>query len=313
MRRIVPAIIFIFLCCPIPAPVALNSDSPEASEKAASRKTQIVILGTGTPIADPDRSGPSVAIVVNDTPYIVDFGPGIVRRAAAAHRAGIRGLAMPNLNRAFVTHLHSDHTVGFPDLIFTPWVLDRVEPLEVYGPQGMRAMTKHILKAYSEDIAVRLDGLEPANTTGHMVNVHEIKPGVVYKDRNVTVKAFPVRHGSWKQAFGYRFETPDRIIVISGDCAPSQSIVENCDGCDVLIHEVYSQAGFRKRPAAWQKYHANFHTSSRELAEIATRARPRLLILYHQLLWDTTEEDLLKEVSQGYGGKIVSGRDLDVY
>src|SRR5262249_19718501 len=153
---------------------------------------------------------------------------------------------------------------------------------------------------------------EPANKTGYKVYAHEIRPGIIYRDNNVTVKAFLVDHGSWRQAFGYRFETPDRTIVISGDTRPSQAIVENCDGCDVLIHEVYSQAGFSKRPPEWQRYHSHFHTSSRELAEIATKARPALLILYHQLFWGTTEEDLLKEVRQYYTGKVVSGRDLDI-
>jgi ribonuclease BN (tRNA processing enzyme) len=275
--------------------------------------TLVVLLGTGTPVADPERSGPSVAIIVNETPYIVDFGPGIVRQAAAAYRRGVKALTMPKLTRAFVTHLHSDHTAGFPDLILTPWVLEREQPLEVYGPKGLRAMTEHILKAYEADIRVRLDGLEPANETGYKVNAHEIKPGIVYQDRNVTVKAFLVRHGSWAQAFGYRFETADRTVVISGDCAPSESVVDNCQGCDVLIHEVYSEAGFRKRPPVWQKYHASFHTSSRELAQIATKARPRLLILYHQLFWDTSEEELVNEVRRSFGGQVVSGRDLDIY
>ena len=135
----------------------------------------------------------------------------------------------------------------------------------------------------------------------------------VYKDANVTVKAFAVKHGSWKQAFGYRFETADRTIVISGDCRPSASVAANCNGCDVLIHEVYSTAGFAKRQPEWQKYHSSFHTSSRELAQIATKARPRLLVLYHQLFWGTTEEDLLSEVREGYAGKVVTARDLDVY
>ncbi|HEX4951676.1 MAG TPA: MBL fold metallo-hydrolase [Blastocatellia bacterium] len=276
-------------------------------------KTQIVLLGTGTPNADPDRFGPSIAIVVNDTPYLVDFGPGVVRRASAAVRKGVKGLAMPKLTRAFVTHLHSDHTVGYADLIFTPWVLERTEPLEVYGPKGLRTMTEHIVKAYRQDLDMRLYGLEPSNKTGHKVNAHEIKPGVIYKDANVTVKAFAVKHGSWKEAFGFRFETPDKTIVISGDCAPSQSVVDACQGCDVLLHEVYSQTGFQKRPPEWQKYHSQFHTSSRELAEIATKAKPGLLILYHQLFWGTSEEDLLNEIRQGYSGKVVSGRDLDVY
>ena len=283
------------------------------SNKPLFTKSQVVLLGTGTPNADPERSGPSVAIVVNDTPYLVDFGPGVVRRAAAAFKAGIKGLAVKNLNRAFVTHLHSDHTAGYPDLILTPWVLERRSPLEVYGPKGIDTMTRLISRAYREDIQIRLNGGEPSNKTGFRVISREIKPGVVYRDENVTVKAFPVNHGSWREAYGYRFETADRTIVISGDCRPSQSVIENCNGCDVLIHEVYSQAGFATRPAEWQKYHSRYHTSSRELAELASKAKPKMLVLYHQLYWGTTDADLLSEVQAGYSGKVASGRDLDVY
>jgi ribonuclease BN (tRNA processing enzyme) len=275
--------------------------------------TQIVLLGTGTPNADPDRSGPSVAIVVNNTPYLIDFGPGVVRRAAAAFRKGIKGLEVKKLNRAFLTHLHSDHTAGYPDLILTPWVLERTDPLEVFGPKGIKAMTEHLLEAYREDIDIRLGGGEPSNKTGYKVIAHEIKPGVVFKDANVTVKAFLVDHGAWPEAYGFRFETTDRTIVISGDCRPSASVIANCNGCDVLIHEVYSQAGFARRPPEWQKYHSRYHTSSHELAQIAQKARPGLLVLYHQLFWGTTEEDLLKEVRAEYTGKVVSGHDLDVY
>jgi len=276
-------------------------------------KTQVVLLGTGTPNADPERSGPSVAVVVNDTPYIIDFGPGIVRRAAAAFQKGVKGLKVDKLKTAFVTHLHSDHTTGYADLIFTPWTLERKEPLQVFGPKGIKGMTEHLLKAYSQDIDIRVNGGEPSNHTGYKVIAHEIKAGVIYKDENVTVKAFPVKHGTWQQAFGYRFETPDKTIVISGDCVPSEGVVENCNGCDVLIHEVYSTTGFAKRPPEWQKYHSSFHTSSRELAEIASKAKPKLLVLYHQLFWGTSEEDLVKEIQQNYKGKVVSGRDLDIY
>ena len=283
------------------------------SSQRSESKTRIVFLGTGTPNADPDRSGPAVAIIVNDQPYLVDFGPGVVRRASLAFRNGITALALPKLTRAFVTHLHSDHTVGYPDLIFTPWVMDRKEPLEVYGPQGLKAMTGHILAAYKQDIDMRLHGLEHANPTGYKVIAHEIKPGIIYQDANVTVKAFLVKHGSWKQAFGYRFETPDRTIVISGDTAPADSIVENCKQCDVLIHEVYSQAGFETRTPAWQQYHSHFHTSSKELAELARMAKPGMLILYHQLFWGMTEESLLAEIRRGYDGKVRSAHDLDVY
>lgn len=284
-----------------------------AAQSGPSGRTQIVLLGTGTPNAEPDRSGPAVAIVVNDVPYLVDFGPGVVRRAEAAHRKGVRGLAVQNLRRAFVTHLHSDHTAGYADLVLTPWVLGRKDPLDVYGPPGLKEMTDHIVMAYREDIMARLDGSEPANQTGFRVNAHEIEPGEIYKDPNVAVTAFPVRHGSWRHAYGYSFQTPDRTIVISGDTTACRSVIEACQGCDVLIHEVYSQAGFATREPAWQKYHSEFHASSRDLAELAAKAKPGLLILYHQLIWSSTEEELLNEIRKGYKGKVVSGRDLDIY
>jgi len=277
------------------------------------KNTQVVLLGTGTPNSEPNRSGPSVAIVTNRTPYIVDFGAGVIRRAVAAYQAGVDALEVRNLNRAFVTHLHSDHTVGYPDLIFTPWVLGRDRPLEVYGPPGIKKMTDHILEAYREDIDVRIHGLEHANPEGYKVHTHEIEPGVIYEDRNVAVKAFPVRHGSWAQAFGYRFETKDRTVVISGDTAPRPGITENYKGCDVLIHEVYSQAIFDWGSLSWQSYHSSFHTSTVELARIAAEVKPDLLVLYHQLLWGSSERDLLKEIRAIYKGNVVSGKDLEVY
>jgi ribonuclease BN (tRNA processing enzyme) len=294
-------------------PAASRAQTPAAPPKP---QTQVVLLGTGNPSADPDRSGPSVAIVVNDTPYIVDCGPGVVRRASAALRKGVAGLAVPKLKTAFITHLHSDHTLGYSDLIFSPWVLGRKDPLEVYGPSGLRAMTAHLLAAYSEDIDIRTNGLEKGNRTGYNVNAHEIRPGLVYKDANVTVKAFLVRHGSWREAYGYRFETPDKVIVLSGDCAPSPSVIENSAGCDILLHEVYTQLGYDESKPDWRKYITNFHTSTKELAELATKARPKILVLYHQMFFGgakDTEEGMLKEIRDIYPGKVVSAHDLDIY
>ena len=278
--------------------------------------TKVVFLGTGNPNPDPQHSGNSIAIVINNTPYIVDFGPGLIRQAAAlSPRYGgkIEALAVENLKIAFLTHLHSDHTTGYPDLIFTPWVEGRDEPLEVYGPEGIQEMTKHILEAYKEDIKVRLYGIEPANNLGWRVNAHEIKEGIIYKDSNVTVEAFLVEHGSWPEAYGFKFITPDRTIAISGDTRPSKNLVEKCRGVDILIHEVYSNEKLKERTSVWQKYHPQFHTSTHELAEIAGQIKPKLLILYHQLFWGTSDEELIKEITDIYKGKVVSARDLDVY
>ncbi len=279
----------------------------------AAAQTRVVLLGTGTPNPDPQRSGPAVAVVVNGSVYLVDAGPGIVRRAEAARQHGVEALTQDNLKIVFLTHLHSDHTLGLPDLIFSPWVSGRTAPLEVYGPRGTKAMTAHLTAAYIEDVRVRLDGWQPQNSTGYKVNAHEIGPGVVYHDSNVTVTAFAVPHGDMNAAFGYRFQTADRAIVISGDTGPTDAVAAACHGCDVLVHEVYSERGFATRTADWQRYHRHFHTSSGELARVASQAHPGLLVLYHLLLWGTTPEDLVAEVKQGYSGPVVSGSDLDVF
>ena len=275
--------------------------------------TRVVMLGTGTPNADPARSGPAVAIVTGGRAYIVDCGPGVVRRAAAAAQRGIVELEPSRLSIVFVTHLHSDHTVGLPDLMLTPWVLGRRDPLEVYGPPGIKAMTDHLLEAYAEDIEMRRGGLEPEKSDGYRVNAHEIKAGEVYRDSNVTVTAFAVPHANWKYAYGYRFEARDRVIVISGDTRPSEAVVQACNGCDILVHEVYSADRFKDRPSVWQRYHADAHTSTEQLAAIAKWARPRLLVLYHQLYWGATDEDLVREVRRGFKGEVVSAGDLDVF
>ena len=251
-------------------------------QPASGRQTRVVLLGTGNPAADPDRSGPATAIVVNDTPYLVDFGPGVIRRAkAAVIERGITALEPTNLRVAFATHLHSDHTVGYPDLIFSPWTLGRRVPIDVYGPAGIKAMTSHLLEAYRVDIETRTnaDGNQHDFPDGHKVNAHEIRAGVVYKDANVTVTAFATKHAM--ESYGYRFDTPDRSIVISGDTNPTQATIDACRGCDVLIHEVNTLEALAKRDARFQAFAAKYHTSTEQLAELAGKAKPRLLVLYH--------------------------------
>lgn len=288
--------------------------SATALAQPPAGRTKVILLGTGTPNADPERWGPAVGVVVDDEAYLVDAGVGIVRRAAAAAEKGIKGLRASTLRRVFITHLHSDHTLGLPDLMLSPWVLERPVPLDVYGPPGIAAMTQHIEEAWREDIAMRIYGLEPQSSRNYKAVTHEIKAGRVFEDTRVRVDAVPVPHGSWPEAFGFRFQTPDRTIVISGDTRPSDAIVEACSGCDVLMHEVYSAAKLSSRPPDWQTYHRAVHTSTIELAALARKARPKLLVLYHQLYWGATDADLLREIREaGYSGAVVSGKDLDIY
>jgi ribonuclease BN (tRNA processing enzyme) len=246
----------------------------EQPTKQASSATQVVLLGTGSPPADPDRSGPATAIVVNGTPYLIDFGAGVVRRAkAAVADRGIAALEPTNLRVVFLTHMHSDHTVGYPDLILTPWVLGRQVPLEVYGPAGLKDMTTHILEAYRVDFESRS-----------------------------------------KQY------APDRSIVISGDTNPTQATIDACNGCDILLHEVLTHDWLSRRPD-FANYAARYHTTTTQLAELATKAKPRLLVLYHASIalrpvvdnQRSRPEVLLNEITAHYSGQVVVGRDLDVY
>lgn len=296
-----------------PSTVVQASKQTQSNEITKPDATLVVMLGTGTPNPDPERSGPAVAVIAGGRPYLVDCGAGVVRRAAAAQIAGIEALSMPNLNRLFITHLHSDHTLGYADLILTPWVLEREEPLMVYGPAGVESMTEHILAAYAEDIDLRIHGSQPQNTTGIEVDVHEVEPGTIYSDDNVTVTAFAVQHGAWEQAFGFRFDSQDRSIVISGDTIPTEAVVDACDGCDVLVHEVYAKWGLDRRTEDWQAYYRETHTSGVELGELAARARPKLLVLYHQLMAGATREQLLSEIRQHFDGEVRFANDLDVY
>lgn len=291
--------------------------------------TKIVMLGSGSPDADPDRSGPSVAVVVGDKSYIVDFGAGVVRRAAAAYRKGIMPLKPCNLTLAFLTHLHSDHTLGYPDLILSPWVLGRKELLTVYGPKGLQDMTDNLLLAYKVDIDERRNGIIKADMTGSQVDVHEIETeGIIYKDENVMVEAISVNHCSFDQCFAYKFTTPDKVIVISGDTNPSEHLVEFAKGCDILVHEVFYNRGLESRPAKWRNYHSSVHTSAEKLGEIANKISPKLLITYHPVFLmgkdsgdtpNVTERinqrivEMIEDIKENYHGDLIFGKDDDIY
>jgi ribonuclease BN (tRNA processing enzyme) len=311
-------IILFALSCIATAFFIRESDAQDSRKSTAQSPSApfVVFLGTGTPGPTPNRQGPSLAVVAGGKAYLADVGVGVVRQADAAYATGIEALDPRKLDIAFVSHLHSDHTLGLPDLILTPWVLGRTVPLELYGPPGISAMAQNILKAYTEDIHIRITGLEQANETGYKVNAHEIKPGVVYQDSNVKVTAFTVHHGSWPLALGYRFDAAGKSIVFSGDTAPADSVVEACNGCDLLIHEVYiglPATGSARTPEHWAQYMKTFHTSAAELAGIATRARAKTLVTTHLAFSaTTTQADLIAALKKGYGGTVVVAHDLDV-
>jgi ribonuclease Z len=299
----------------MPALTPLQMARFERLQQALARPTTgttVVMLGTGMPRPDPMCFGPATAVVHDGRVFLFDAGAGVMRRMAAA-RLSIRGP-----EAVFITHLHSDHTLGYPDLILTTWVMGRKHKLQAFGPAGLKKMTRHIISAWKEDIDVRIRGLERQTKTGYMVDVHEFEGGVVYDQDGVRVTAIPVLHGCWKQAFGFRVDTPDRSIVISGDTRPSPALVEASRGVDVLVHEVYPASQvmpeMRVGGEVWPSYMREFHTSDRELGVIAALAQPKLLVLHHIVRHGNDDEELAHSIrAGGYHGEIVVARDLDRY
>lgn len=278
--------------------------------------TKLIVLGSGTPNPDPNRAGSAYALVVNETPYLVDFGPGVIRRAASLSPpwgGEIEAMTVKNFEHAFLTHIHSDHSAGLADLLLTPWVMGRDAKLNLFGPIGLEQMAASTLKAFEDDINYRINGTQPSNKTGYKYNFHLLDEGLIYKDKNIMVEAFKVPHGGFDDAYGFRFTSEDKVIVFSGDTGPSKTLEKFASGADILVHEVYSNSGFLEKTQDWQKYHQEHHTSTFEVGEIASRAKPKLLILSHILFWGSTKEEILQETRSTYDGEITIAEDLMVF
>lgn len=275
--------------------------------------TKLIVLGSGTPNPDPNRAGSAYAVVVNETPYLIDFGPGVIRRAASLSPpwgGKIEAMTVKNFEHAFLTHIHSDHSAGLADLLLTPWIMGRDKKLNLYGPKGLEQMASSTLEAFEDDINYRIYGTQPSNKMGYKFNFYLLSEGLIYEDENVSVEAFTVPHGSFDDAYGFRFTTEDKVIVFSGDTGPSKTLEKFAAGADILVHEVYSNAGFLKKTKDWQVYHQGHHTSTFEVGEIASRAKPKLLLLSHILFWGSTTDEILKETQSTYKGEIKIAEDL---
>lgn len=265
---------------------------------------QVILLGTGFPRPDPERAGPATAVVVGEKVFIVDAGRGVVLRLAATE------FKLKQVEAVLLTHLHSDHTSGLPDLFTSTWIFGRETPLELYGPKGTKTIAKALLQYFKEDIHIRRDMTEMQPAEGAKINVHEIREGVVYQDADVTITAFEVDHRPVEPAFGYRFDSRGKSIVISGDTRPSENLIRHAAGVDVLVHEVYLPEYLDKvdtpEIAARPKH---YHTSPEEVGDVAQRAGVKLLVLTH-LVPSNEDKAIVERVSKRFNGKVVAGKDL---
>jgi ribonuclease Z len=291
----------------------------------ADTNTVAAMLGSGKPEPTPNRFGPGGAVVVDQTPYIIDAGEGIFRaiaKSAVAHDGKlIQALDPSRLTRLFITHLHSDHTAGLVSLLLLTWTCGKTEPLDVYGPIGTKKLVETILEAYRMDIEERVHGPEKKDDTGWRAHVHEIlEPGICYQDERVEVAAFHHQHGGFKQNFAYRFTSDDRVIVWSGDGVSDRGYLDAIQDADIVFSDVgpakiESIGNTPWRGSADKNLAKIFHMQSQQLGEIAEQANVKTLVLHHEQNYsDPYDPDiLLKEVKQHFGGNVFSARDGDIY
>ena len=265
----------------------------------------VLLLGTGYPRPDPQRAGPSTVVIAGDAWFVVDAGRGTTMRIAATD------LGYANLRGVLLTHLHSDHTAGLPDLFDTSWQFGRkTVPLELYGPRGTKKLANAMLQFFAEDIHWRRDVLEKHPAAGATIRTHIVREGIVYDDGKVKITAFPVDHRPVVNAFGYRFESGGQTVVISGDTRPTENLVKYAKNADILVLEAYLPEHFLRvdTPEVAARL-MSYHTSAEEAGQIAARAGVRKLVLTH-LIPGNAEETFRERAGKAFKGELVVGRDL---
>ena len=277
---------------------------PVAAQGPAIRVT---LLGTGCPPPVMNRLGPSTLVEAGDQKLLFDAGRGALQRLTQLK------VRWQDVGGLFLTHLHSDHVVGFPDLWLTGWLIvpGRDVPLQVWGPRGTSRMMSHLKQAYDYDIRIRLqnDGAARAGIELRVTDIHE---GVVYDKGGVKVTAFEVDHAPVKPAFGYRIDYAGRSVVLSGDTRVSDNLIRHAQGVDVLVHEVFVPETLQRMgvPPKRAKNIIAYHTTPEQAGQVFTRAKPKLAVYSHICLPHATDQELLSPTRKTYAGPLELGEDL---
>jgi ribonuclease Z len=286
-----------------------------ASPAHAQSDFKVTLLGTASPTPRPDRFGPSTLVEAGDQKLLVDAGRGVPIRLRQI------GVPMGRIDALFITHYHSDHVSGIPDVWLTGWLSPpygrRTAPFRVIGPVGAKNLMSNLERAYALDVKIRLED-EKLPPEGVAIAAEEFdKDGVVYEKNGVRVIAFAVEHGAAiKPAVGYRVEYKGRAVTFSGDTRYDENVVKHATGTDLLIHEVGSaRPELMAASASVQRIIAH-HTTPREAGQVFSRAKPKLAVYAHIVLLSSekisepTLDDVVAETRQTYGGPLVVGEDL---
>ena len=285
------------------APFSFSQQSSSEQSSSATPGMQGILLGTGFPAPDPERAGPSNAVLVGEKVFIVDTGRGVMLRLSVIESRPSR------VDAVFLTHLHSDHTADLPDLFTTTWIVGRSKPLELYGPKGVREAADGIEKFLAADIHIRRDLTEMLPAAGAEINAHVVHPGVVYDDGEVKVIAFAVDHEPVNPAFGYRFESHGRVIVFSGDYHPHEDTVSAVKGADVLVSEVYVPEYFGREGGAVAERLRRYHCTPEQAAELAQKAGVKKLVFTH-IIPPFASDQIVERARKLFSGEVVAGTDL---
>lgn len=280
-----------------------------ATAGAQQPKIKVTLLGTGCPPPVMNRFGPSTLIEAGDQKFLFDAGRGSAQRLSQLR------IAWKDVNGVFLTHLHSDHVVGFPDLWLTGWILGqgRTEPLSVWGPLGTRSMMSHLKQAYADDIRFRLE-YERVSPTGVQIVAKDIKEGIVYEKAGVRITAFEVDHAPVRPAFGYRIDYSGHSVVLSGDTRVSENLIRHSHGTDLLIHEVLVPETLKRLnvPPELAKRIVDFHTTPEQAGAVFERVKPKMALYSHICLPAATERELVSPTRTAYQGPLEIGEDLMV-
>lgn len=275
---------------------------------ALAQEIRVTLLGTGSPGPVMNRFGPSTLVEAGGQKFIFDAGRGALQRLTQLQ------VNWREVQGVFLTHLHSDHVVGFPDLWLTGWLISgRDVPLLVWGPRGTKKMMAHLEQAYEFDIAARQSD-EHASGDGAGIRAEDIAEGFVYERKGVKVSVFEVDHAPVAPAFGYRIDYAGHSVVLSGDTRFSENLIRHAEGVDLLIHEVAAPETFARAGIAPElaKTIVAHHTTAERAAEVFSRTKPKLAVYSHIVRPSATEEDLIPPTRKTYTGPLELGEDLMV-
>jgi ribonuclease Z len=271
------------------------------------QQLSVTLLGTGCPPPVMNRFGPSTLIEAGDQKLLFDAGRGALQRLTQL------GVPWREVRGVFLTHLHSDHVVGFPDLWLTGWLIapSRTVSLPVWGPRGTVHLMAHLQEAFSYDIGIRVDN-DGVARDGAILMPEDVDEGVIYEDGGVTVTAFEVDHAPVTPAFGYRIDYAGRSVVLSGDTRVSETLIRYAQSVDVLVHEVFVPETLERAgvPPARAANIVAYHATPAEVGEVFRRTSPRLAVYSHICMPTATDDDLLPATRTAYGGPLELGEDL---